>query len=630
MGQGITEATIEEIKLRTDLAELISSYGVDVRHAGSTLKACCPFHNEKTPSFNINQSKGFYHCFGCGEYGDAIKFVQKMDGLTFIDAVKKLAARCGMEIKERADPDSGKRKHLYALMAELAQFYHRCLLKTKEAQIARDYLAKRNLGDEAQEEFLIGYAPNGMPVISKWAEKYGFTLEELEAAGVIKQPDRPGDGGYHRFSTRLMFTICDRQGRVVAFSGRQLIENKNSGKYVNSPETLIFKKSNVLFGFDKAAGAIAKTREAILCEGQIDVIRLHMCGFKTAIASQGTAFTVEHAKQIKRVADSAVLMYDDDKAGRKATIATAQKLLELDMPVRVVSLPDGSDPDSFLSQNPPEALQALIDSAQSIVAFQCRTAMLEEPTPLSVASISRISNEVLKTISLSSSAILRAAFVDEVAKILSLPVAALSEELQKIKLEPRKDFIQEPLNEGVWEEEAFEDVEEEDEPFVSGEGTNARVAPPPAREFALMEFLMSHEYVSEIDSAIAELLPECVFANDFTKRFVRVWRDEVASGGDMFADFAASLGDYEKEWFDKILLNAGRVEASSLEAKDILKDFVRLLWVDYLKRTRDALPFAGDADDDIKRMTLSMNIKRLMHLDWEGTRDLVLKLSSTP
>ena len=198
MSQGITEATIEEIKLRTDLAELISSYGVDVRHAGSTLKACCPFHNEKTPSFNINQTKGFYHCFGCDESGDAIKFVQKMEGLSFVEAVKKLAARCGIEITERVDPDAGKRKRLYALMAELAQFYHRCLLKTKEAQIARDYLAKRNLNDEAQEEFLIGYAPNGMPTISKWAEKYGFTLEELGAAGVIKPPDRPGDGGYHR------------------------------------------------------------------------------------------------------------------------------------------------------------------------------------------------------------------------------------------------------------------------------------------------------------------------------------------------------------------------------------------------------------------------------------------------
>ncbi|MBO5647201.1 MAG: DNA primase [Kiritimatiellae bacterium] len=624
MSQGITEATIEEIKLRTDLAELISSYGVDVRHAGSSLKACCPFHNEKTPSFHINQSKGFYHCFGCGESGDAIKFVQKMEGLSFVEAVKKLAPRCGIEITERSDPDAGRRKRLYALMAELAQFYHRCLLKTKEAALARDYLAKRNLGEEVQKEFLIGYAPNGMATMSKWAEKYGFTLEELEAAGVIKRPERAGDNGYHRFGARLMFTICDRQGRTVAFSGRQLIESKRSGKYVNSPETLIFKKANVLFGFDKASGFIAKKREVILCEGQIDVIRLHMSGFKTAVASQGTAFTVEHAKQIKRVADSAVLMYDDDKAGRKATVATAQKLLELDMPVKVVSLPGGADPDSFLSQNKPEALQALIDGAESIVSFQCRTAMAEETAPFSVASISRVSNEILKTISLSSSAILRAAFVDETARILSLPVAALSEELQKIKLEPRKEYVQEPIDEDVWEE-AFDGEEAEDR-FLSGEGMNARIAPPPEREFALMEFLMANERATEIESAIAELLPEFVFENDFTKRFVRVWRDEIANSGDMFADFAASLSDFEKGWFDRTLLNAGRVEASSLEAVDIFNDFVRLLWVDYLKRARDAMPFEGNPDDDVKRMRLSMNIKHLMHLDWEGARRLILEL----
>ena len=271
-----------------------------------------------------------------------------------------------------------------------------------------------------------------------------------------------------------------------------------------------------------------------------------------------------------------------------------------------------------------EALQALIDGAESIVSFQCRTAMAEETAPFSVASISRVSNEILKTISLSSSAILRAAFVDETARILSLPVAALSEELQKIKLEPRKEYVQEPIDEDVWEE-AFDGAEAEDR-FLSGEGMNARIAPPPEREFALMEFLMANERATEIESAIAELLPEFVFENDFTKRFVRVWRDEIANSGDMFADFAASLSDFEKGWFDRTLLNAGRVEASSLEAVDIFNDFVRLLWVDYLKRARDAMPFEGNTDDDVKRMRLSMNIKHLMHLDWEGVRRLILEL----
>ena len=246
MAQGITEAVVDDIKSRIDLGDLISSYGVAVKHAGSSLVACCPFHNEKTPSFNINVAKGFYHCFGCGESGDAIKFVMKQDGLSFVEAVKKLAAQCGIEIAERADPEAARRRRLYALMAEVAQFYHRCLGKMREAAPAREYLDKRRLDAKTQEDYLIGYAPSGMSSMKTWAEKYGYTLDEMEAAGLVIAPKNKGDSGYHRFGGRLMFSVKDKQGRVVAFSGRQLVENKRSGKYVNSPETAIFKKSNVL------------------------------------------------------------------------------------------------------------------------------------------------------------------------------------------------------------------------------------------------------------------------------------------------------------------------------------------------------------------------------------------------
>ena len=210
MASGITEATVEEIKARIDIAELISSYGIQIKRAGSSLKACCPFHHEKTPSFHINEGKGFYHCFGCGESGDAIKFVRRMDGLTFIEAVTKLAERCGVKIEAgKEDPAAGRRRRLLALMAELAQFYRRCLLKAKEAEIAREYLKSRDLGEQVQEDFLIGYAPKGMPPMVKWAEKYGYTLDELEEAGVVKPPRGPGDSGYSRFGGRLMFSIKD-------------------------------------------------------------------------------------------------------------------------------------------------------------------------------------------------------------------------------------------------------------------------------------------------------------------------------------------------------------------------------------------------------------------------------------
>ena len=627
MAKGITESTIEEIKARIDLADLVASYGIAVKTAGASKKACCPFHHEKTPSFNINESRGFYHCFGCGESGDAIKFVQKMDGLTFVEAVKKLAEQCGVKIEEKEDPAAGRRKRILALMAELAQFYHRCLLKTKEAEAARAYLKGRDLGEDVQERFLIGYAPNGMATMMKWAEKYGYTAEELEQAGVIKPPRGPGDQGYHRFGGRLMFSICDKQGRVVAFSGRQLVASKNSGKYVNSPETLVFKKSNVLFGFDKAAGPIAKSphHEAIVCEGQIDTIRLHTSGFPVAVASQGTAFTEEHVKMLKKVADQVVLVFDDDAAGHKATIRTAGLFLAAEMPVRVVSLPGGDDPDSYLRKHPAADFQKLVDNAESIMSFQVRAERQKEADPGSIDAMARITKAVLATIAQSKNAVIRASMVGEAAKLLGLPSAALSEELGKVKVEappPRlASDVSSPQDERLTTED-FTEEEPLDESDFSGADA-ASVVPPPPRELALCAFLLSNEYDKTLDGTLGEFLPPDVFAHDFTRNFVAAWRAECAKGADEMQAFAAGLEANARAWFDTVLLDAGKTQASGLKTTDILQDFVRALWADALRRMRGALPAAGDAEADLQRVRISMVLKQLATVRWAKVKDII-------
>ena len=634
MAKGITEATVEEIKARIDLADLIASYGIQVKTAGASKKACCPFHHEKTPSFNINESKGFYHCFGCGESGDAIKFVQKMEGLTFVEAVKKLAEQCGVKIEEKEDPTAGKRKRLLALMAELAQFYRRCLQKMKEAEPAREYLKSRDLGDEVQENFLIGYAPNGMSTMMKWAEKYKYTAEEMEEAGVIKPPRGPGDQGYHRFGGRLMFSIRDKQGRVVAFSGRQLVASKNSGKYVNSPETLIFKKSNVLFGFDKAAGNIAKSahHEAIVCEGQIDTIRLHISGFPVAVASQGTAFTEEHVKMLKKVADQVVLVFDDDAAGHKATIRTAGLFLAAEMPVRVVSLPEGDDPDSYLRKHPAEDFQKLLDNAESIMSFQVRAEKAKETNPDSIDAMARITKAVLNTIAQSKNAVIKAGMVGEAAKLLGVPSAALNEELGKIREAPvrlaskvsvSQDGRRETEDVDVGPEaEDFTDEEPFDEGDFEGEDA-AAVIPPPPRELALCAFLMANECDKTLDGMIGEFLPPKVFAHDFTRRFVETWRAEVVKNEDLLQDFAGKLEGHEREWFDSVLLSGSKTESSGLSPTDILQDFVRALWAEELKRERGSLPANGDPEADLRRMKLSMDLKRLSSVSWAAVKDMI-------
>lgn len=641
----ITENVIEEIRSRIDLADLISSYGIQVKHVGSSVKACCPFHNEKTPSFNINTAKGFYHCFGCGESGDAFKFVMKQEGLTFMEAVKKLADQCGVKLETREDPQAGKRTRLFALMAELAQFYHRCLLKMREAASARAYLEKRELDAKVQEDFLIGYAPMGISPVLTWGEKYGYSAEELAEAGVIKPSDgRPGERGYHRFGGRLMFTVRDRQGRVVAFSGRQIVEKKNSGKYVNSPETVIFKKSNVLFGFDRAAGNIAKAphREAIVCEGQIDTIRLHICGFPVAVASQGTAFTEQHARMLKRVADAVVLVFDDDAAGHKATIRTAGLLLAEEMPVRVVSLPGGNDPDSFLRTKGAAAFQELLDHAESIVSFQCRVEQAKERDPKSIDAVARISRAVLATLSACPSAILRASMADEAAHLLGLPTVALTEELERVKREGpvvpsvahaalspmtvRPDAVEEAFDNLDGEPDEVEAVDEPfpDEPMT---GMNAREAePPPEREIALMEFLLANERNPKLGEMVGAFLPALVLTHAFTRAFVEAWNVELMSDTDAISAFAANLNGQERQWFERIMSRVGRTDASAQSPTDILQEFVRNLWGDHLRRIRGELPAEGDAASDMKRFQISATIKRLNMVKWHDVKDIVRQL----
>ena len=624
MAKGIAESVVEEIKARIDLADLVASYGIQVRHAGSSAKACCPFHHEKTPSFNINTAKGFYHCFGCGESGDAIKFVQKQEGLTFVEAVKKLAEQCGVKVEETEDPNAGRRKRLYALMAELAAFYHRCLLQAKEASLARDYLKSRALDGDVAEEWCIGYAPNGISNILKWAEKHEYTPEELEAAGVVKAPNGPGDRGYHRFGGRLMFAVRDKQGRVVAFSGRQLVEQKNSGKYVNSPETLIFRKSNVLFGFDRAARAIGRDRhgEVIVCEGQIDCIRLHSCGFANAVAGQGTAFTEEHVRMLKRVASQAVLVYDDDAAGHKATIRSGAMLLAAEIPVRVVSLPDGDDPDSFLRTKGADAFRALLDRGESIIEFQCRVAQANERNPKTIDAVARVSKAVLATIAACPSPVLRASMVGEAAKLLSLPSAALSEELAKVKAEKRIKTAPTPGEYDNAPPDVGSPTSEVELPApIAADAADA--VPPPLREMAFMQFLMANERDATLDGMAGEFLPRDVFAHAFTWRFLETWRIELSSDEDAFAKFAGGLSGQERAWFDTVCVEAGKTESSQLGPTDIMQDFVRSLWEARLRRRRGELPAQGDPAADQERMRITMNLKRLRQARWAVVKDMI-------
>jgi DNA primase len=469
-----------------------------------------------------------------------------------------------------------------------------------------------------------------MSPMVKWAEKYGYTLGEMEEAGVVKPPSGPGDSGYNRFGGRLMFTIRDKQGRVVAFSGRQLEANKRSGKYVNSPETPIFRKSGVLFGFDRAAGNISKSphREAIVCEGQIDTIRLHERGFPVAVASQGTAFTEEHVRLLGKVADQVTLVFDDDAAGHKATIRTARLFLAAEMPVKVVRLPEGDDPDSFLRRHPAEDFQKLLDGAESIISFQVRAERAKERMPDSIDAMARISREVLLTVASSGSAVIRAGMTAEAAKLLGLPVAALGEELEKIKGEQvRRTPAAEPASEtdyGGYDE--IEDAYGDDcAPVEVGDAAEA--VPPPARELAFCGFLMENERDETVASMVGEFLPSAVFGHDFTRSFVETWRAAATADEDPFPAFRDGLSGRGQGWFDRIFEESagGRSLGSGESVAHNLENFIRDLWIDHLRRLRGELP-VSDQSSEARRFEISYNMRRFKDVRWNAVKTMIREL----
>ncbi len=366
----ISRETTEQILAATDIVEVIGSY-IQVKRAGPSYKALCPFHNEKTPSFNINPVRQFFHCFGCGKSGDAITFVREYENLTFSDAVKKLGSRAGIAvIEEVTDPkeDRARRKRgkLLDLHREVAEYLHKMLF-SREATHAREYMKSRGFGKEMAIRWAVGWMPEQPRMFLDWARGKGLAGRDLVDAGILVQ--REQGGVYVRFRDRLMFPIRNDHGDVIGFSGRQIREDPNSGKYINSPATPLFDKSRVLFALERARSAMLKEGAALICEGQLDVICCHEQGIGHAVATLGTALTTQHARLLRRYAKSAILCYDADKAGYAATEKAFRELAQENIPVRVVRMPGGEDPDSFMRKNGPDAFRQILAEAVDFFDF---------------------------------------------------------------------------------------------------------------------------------------------------------------------------------------------------------------------------------------------------------------------
>lgn len=365
----IPEETIEQILAATDIVDLVGSY-LPLKRSGSSFTTNCPFHNEKTPSFHVNPSRQSYHCFGCGEGGSALGFVMAYENLPFVEAAKKLAARSGVMIQEEVyDAASEKRRKSRSKLLEInnesGRYMHELLMKSPAAEHARAYLKSRGYGQEMAKRWLIGWMPINQNQFFDWAKKKNFTARQLADSGIarLREADRPTAGIYIQLKDRLMFPIHNDYGDIIAYSGRQLDSNPNTGKYVNSPETPLFKKSKTFYGLDKARRHMAKTF-ALLCEGQIDVIACHESGIENAVATLGTACTAEHSRILKRYTKEVVICFDSDNAGLAAADKAFKFLAAEGMYIRMLIMPQGDDPDTFINREGADAFKELIEQAR--------------------------------------------------------------------------------------------------------------------------------------------------------------------------------------------------------------------------------------------------------------------------
>lgn len=440
---------VQQIKDKLSIVDVVGGY-VKLERAGRSLRARCPFHKERTPSFYVSPERGTYYCFGCGEKGDVFSFVQKIDGLEFRDALKMLAERAGVQLKEykgEKGPTKDERERLLDLHEDATNYFISTLKKRSDV---REYLMGRGLAEETIAKWRLGYAEAQWRSLTDALRGRGYSDAELIASGLVIRAERDGQSTlYDRFRGRVMFPISDVSGRVIAFSGRHFEAMPGGSppaggepaKYMNSPETPLFRKSKALYGLDRAKATMRRHDFAILVEGQMDLLMMHQSGFPTAVAASGTALTEEHLKAIKHLALRLVLALDSDEAGRKSALRSTMLALIEGFDVRIASFPAGKDP-ADIGREDPEALRHAVREAKPAVEFFLASARERGRDERAVRRLAEA--EVMPLVAAMPSAIDQAHFVQLVARALELPEESIRASVAAVrspKQQPEEDKV---------------------------------------------------------------------------------------------------------------------------------------------------------------------------------------------
>jgi len=578
----VSQSTLEQIRAANDIVDIIGAH-VPLKRNGANFVCLCPFHKEKSPSFNVNPSRQIFRCFGCGKGGDVFTFVKEYENLDFMDAVRRLAERARIPLEMDNDPavrdQRSIKDQLLKLHEAITQRWQQCLAGEAAGQVARDYLERRGVHPDAVLEFRVGAAPEAWDDTVNWAKAKGFSPELCETAGLILRRD--SGGWYDRFRGRLIFPICDEQGRVIAFSGRVLQGDEKQAKYVNSPETPIFSKGRVLFALDKAKRPILDAGKAILAEGQLDTIACHSAGIRNVVAPQGTAFTADQARVLKRYVDEVVLCFDGDKAGRDAVIRALDPLLAAGLAIRVASIPPPDDPDSWIRAHGAESFQALLNRAQGIFDFYLQGLCSENDTASDrgrLVVLRSMGEAVHKT----ANAVLIDTYAQRTAQRLGVDVQSVRAEFRK------QAAAAQPRYERSEEDQPLEEL-----------ASQAMPERPGVNELWLLKYVFLSADLQNF--AAVHLEPEWV-PNPVVQRILAMHFQE---GGDVVGLLGRFEGDPSAE---SLITEAATEQREIPEPERQLADVVRRLrdaWLDRQIALRNGRLGDPTLDDDDRMVLLS-------------------------
>ncbi len=492
----IGEDKIQEIRERIDIVELVSSY-LPLKRSGANHLGLCPFHSEKTPSFNVNAPRQIFHCFGCGVGDDVFSFLMRMEGLNFPEALRRLAERAGVAIDEQPltpveEQQRQERDRLLRVSEVAAAFYHQHLLDSPQGAEARRYLRQRGYEGETVRQFCLGYAPEGRQALSEHLAGKGFEPRWARDLLGLVRSGTEGRGDYDLFRGRLIFPIQDSRGRVVAFGGRVL--DNSLPKYINSPESPIYHKSRILYGLYQAKDAMRRSETGIVVEGYFDQLALYRAGFQNAVATCGTALTADHARLLKRYCKRLLLFFDQDSAGRKATFRAMDVVLAEGLTASVVELSAEGDPDSFLAEHAAEELQTCFDQARPVLQVYLEHCLALHGD--SIEGKARAAEEMIDKLRLLPSDLERDLYVKELARR-----TGLGEDLLKTKALAGKELPARPA--AVTKAAKLPARQRASQPTIAGGG-----------ERKIQEWLLHLMKVNgEIRRQVAEETPMALFSD---------------------------------------------------------------------------------------------------------------------